>query len=152
MPRKLRIAVSVFFGVLTLTLCILWVRSYWWWDSVYVGVTDHSFAVLESVKGRCNAGIAFVKPTHPFELSVQELGVTQDPEWEVGKSILGFEWWSSAGGFESAGMLIPHWFLVAVTATCSAIPWINRRFSLRTLLLATTLVAFVLGLGAYLAS
>ena len=29
MPRKLRIAVSVFFGVLTVALCVLWVRSYW---------------------------------------------------------------------------------------------------------------------------
>ena len=28
MARKLRIAVSVFFGVLTVALCVLWVRSY----------------------------------------------------------------------------------------------------------------------------
>lgn len=29
MVRKLRTAVSMFFGVLTVALCVLWVRSYW---------------------------------------------------------------------------------------------------------------------------
>ena len=28
MARELRIAVSVFFGLLTVALCVLWVRSY----------------------------------------------------------------------------------------------------------------------------
>ena len=30
--RRTRIAVSVFFGVLTVALCVLWVRSYWRFD------------------------------------------------------------------------------------------------------------------------
>jgi hypothetical protein len=42
---------------------------------------------------------------------------------------------------------LPHWFLVALCAMFSAFPWIPiRRFSLRTMLVATTLVAVVLGL------
>ena len=32
--RRVRIAVSVFFGVMTVALCVLWVRSYWRLDFV----------------------------------------------------------------------------------------------------------------------
>jgi hypothetical protein len=42
----------------------------------------------------------------------------------------------------------PYWFLIVVAATCAAASWFNRlwRFSLRTLLIAATVVAVVLGL------
>jgi hypothetical protein len=46
---------------------------------------------------------------------------------------------------------VPHWFLVLISATLAAVPWIrwSSRFSLRTLLIVTTLVAVVLGLIVY---
>jgi hypothetical protein len=40
---------------------------------------------------------------------------------------------------------VPHWFPFVITATVAAAPWIRWRFSLRTLLIAMTLVAVVLG-------
>jgi hypothetical protein len=43
---------------------------------------------------------------------------------------------------------IPHWFFVLLFTTLAAALWIHKldwRFSLRTLLIATTLVAVVLG-------
>ena len=42
----------------------------------------------------------------------------------------------------------PHWCPVLVVATLTAFPWIrwSKRFTLRTLLIATTLIAVVLGL------
>ena len=45
---------------------------------------------------------------------------------------------------------IPHWFAVALAATFAATPWLRWRFSLRTLLIAITLVALVLGLVVWL--
>ena len=42
-------------------------------------------------------------------------------------------------------LAIPYWLSVLLFATLTAIPWI-RRFNLRTLLLAITAVAVVLGL------
>jgi hypothetical protein len=47
---------------------------------------------------------------------------------------------------------VPHWFLVALTAlpaTLVVLPWLRWRFSLRTLLIATTVVAAILGLLVY---
>ncbi len=44
---------------------------------------------------------------------------------------------------------VPYWFLVSLSATFATLPWLRRRFILRTLLIATTLVAVMLGLIAY---
>jgi hypothetical protein len=51
-------------------------------------------------------------------------------------------------GMYSWNLRIPHWFPVAITAALAAGAWPywTTRFSLRTLLIATTLVAVVLGL------
>jgi hypothetical protein len=46
---------------------------------------------------------------------------------------------------------LPHWLLAFVLSTCAAVPWaFRRRFSLRTLLIVTTLVAAILGLIVWL--
>jgi hypothetical protein len=45
-------------------------------------------------------------------------------------------------------IMVPHWFPTMAIAILAAIPWLrwSKRFSLRALLIATTLVALVLGL------
>jgi hypothetical protein len=44
-------------------------------------------------------------------------------------------------------IVLPYWFLVLLPAAFTAIPWIHwpKRFTVRALLIATTLVAAVLG-------
>ena len=44
------------------------------------------------------------------------------------------------------GLDVPYWAAFFVAAFFIAIPWMRTRFSLRTLLIATTLIAVVLGL------
>jgi hypothetical protein len=46
----------------------------------------------------------------------------------------------------------PHWFVVLVASLVGALPWAwkYQRFSLRTLLIATTLVAVGLGVVVWL--
>ena len=48
---------------------------------------------------------------------------------------------------------VPTWIITLLFAAAVAIPWIHwqRRFSLRTLLAATTLLAVVLGLAVWAA-
>lgn len=48
-------------------------------------------------------------------------------------------------GAGATGVMMPHWFVVLVVATIAALPWLRWRFSLRTLLIATTAVALALG-------
>jgi hypothetical protein len=49
------------------------------------------------------------------------------------------------------GGSLPFWIVVPVFLTLAAAPWIRWRFSLRTLLIATTLIAALLGVFAYAA-
>jgi len=43
-------------------------------------------------------------------------------------------------------LTLPHWLMALLSASLASVPWISQRFSLRTLLIATTLIAVVLGL------
>jgi hypothetical protein len=47
-----------------------------------------------------------------------------------------------------SGLAIPYWLILACTTTLAALPWLrwSKRFSMRTLLIALTAVAVVLGL------
>jgi hypothetical protein len=48
---------------------------------------------------------------------------------------------------------LPHSILVLISGTFAFVPWLpwwSTRFSVRTLLIVTTLVAVVLGFGVYL--
>jgi hypothetical protein len=54
--------------------------------------------------------------------------------------------WSVGDG----SVMMPYWFVVAVSSVFSVLPWI-RRFSLGTLLIVTTLFAMMLGLAVYAA-
>jgi hypothetical protein len=49
------------------------------------------------------------------------------------------------GLYARHSIMFPHWFAAVLTAMLAGVPWIRRRFSLRTLLIATTLVAVGLG-------
>jgi hypothetical protein len=47
-------------------------------------------------------------------------------------------------------LFAPYWFPVLISGVLAAVPWIRWRFSLRTLLIATTIIAVVLGLIVWL--
>ena len=49
-----------------------------------------------------------------------------------------------------ASLSAPHWFVALLAVGISILPWLRWRFSLRTLLIATTLVAVVLGVVVWL--
>jgi hypothetical protein len=51
----------------------------------------------------------------------------------------------------SGHLLFPHWFLLLLFVALAAAPWTYWRFSVRTLLIATTLLAAVLGFAVYAA-
>jgi hypothetical protein len=52
------------------------------------------------------------------------------------------------------GIFIPDWLVLAIFIALGTAPWIpwSKRFTLRTLLIATTLVAVVLGLVMWAAN
>jgi hypothetical protein len=132
--RYLRIAFSTTCGITAVLLVVLWVRSYYAADSLRLSRQSGSVVLASGYGG----------------LSLLTSDGTLDPGWKlnhrqpdfiVSKSRFRF-------GFQDGVLGVPHWFAVISAATVAAVPWISQarwRFSLRTLLIATALIALVLG-------
>jgi hypothetical protein len=152
--RYLRIVWSAFFGILCLLLIWLWVRSFTFGDVLYTPVSHTRLSVFGSGRG----GISF----SPYVPCVEDyLGVryyelrTEAIDEQVKERWNKLPWSARVlrigvlrnGAITS--ILLPHFLFVAMTILAAAAPWIPNwkwRFSIRTLLIFTTVVAVVLGL------
>jgi hypothetical protein len=126
--RKLRIAWSVTWGIVAVLLCVLWVRSYLVYDRVVVRWPNG----LEWFIAYSNKGMYIVST----------YGLLA-PHIHVG-------WWSIGRSRWGTAVYLPYSLTVLVMCAVSIAPWIRCRFSVGALLIATTLVAVVLGLIVWL--
>ena len=136
-----RIALSAVCGIACLLLIGLCVRSYWRLDSVRI-----SGKSVTSINGRLLTNEVFnldrTANTHGLRVSTYRTGE--------------FSFWTAP-----IGLLVPvglgrshyYFFYVLVFAVIGTVSWaplLPKRFSLRTLLVAMTLVALILGLIVWL--
>jgi hypothetical protein len=149
MKRRLRIAVSVFFALVAVAFAVLWVRSHYRYYGLVRTYPNQSFFILECADGEI-ACSRFNRPAsrNPagyifFSKPVERPRLTQSSS-----SALGFQFLS---GPQSDYFVLPIWFpMLLFGLAAAALPFKpTRRFSLRTLLIATTLVAVVLGLAVW---
>jgi hypothetical protein len=155
MLKYLRIAVTALCLTACMLLTALWVRSYRWVDVANGPRLGSRIVTIGSTPGvLCIAfpsvSISWIGPwdRHSFNVNWRE-GSRND-----GTQIDTLRIWGTFA-YENAnrGVYIPYWFGVFISATAATIPWISwsRRFSLRTLLIATTLVAVGMGAVVFLA-
>jgi hypothetical protein len=129
--RKLRIAWSVGWGVVAVLLCVLWIRSYWYCDHIgYSGIAvSHNFGVVQlvSVPTQYSGWIRLATPFDEGDLRVPAFYYDGD-------------------SWTNYCINAPYWILILGSATIAAVPWLRVRYSLRTLLIATTFIAVLLGM------
>jgi hypothetical protein len=136
--RKLRIAWSVAWGVVAVSLCGLWVRSYWWWDVMAVA-PNHSLASM-------NGSFLWDTPLGMVPRPGRAMPASQSPPL-VAQSvrlddviILPFD--DRIAVYDGRAMSFPIWWAVVGAMAVGATGWwIRLRYSLRTLLVAMTLAA-----------
>jgi hypothetical protein len=157
MLRKLRIAFSGACGVVCLLLVVLWVHSYWYRDLVmaqHPAWGDISMVSLQSkvswIVGRPRPSrrkARFEMRSIPIALAIAEMEGMQ-PALPEGHSASSFTTERWRGSF---GMVLPYWFLILSVVVLAGLPWLtlSKRFSLRTLLFVTTIVAVLLGAIVY---
>lgn len=148
MLRHLRIAVSVACGLCCVLVILLWVRSYRKLDGVFWPITNVHAIEVDCLMGRVMFHVIDKTP-----LSVWAPSKFKHYEMQEGwskhftSSVLGF--------YFQRGPLrvdVPYWFMLLALASMAAVSWPSRiewRFSVRTLLIATTVVAVLLGLAMY---
>jgi hypothetical protein len=139
--RKLRTAFSVTCLIACVLLIALWARSYSCVDTLS-GFSPSTFVFgLGSERGTLGA------EWQPNAASFLHITRWQPKSYAPGsKPITQFFCHHTARG--TISISLPTWFTVFVLSLAAAAPWIgwSNRFSLRTLLIAMTLVAVVLGL------
>jgi len=140
--RKLRIAWSVGCGIVCVLLIVLWVRSYWWSEGCRIARGS-----VGSMYGYFAIGVNDIFVPPPFYSEpIREDDMKQIERIIQENTTLGFGY---VGGPQASNVVFPDWIAVLLFSAIAAVPWLRyfpRRFSLRTLLIATTLVAVVLGL------
>jgi len=159
--RKLRIVWSVSWGIAAVLLCVLWARSYSWWDELYTPTSveryyspasDSGVIIVESASGRVTVCCKTSSGEWYWHVSLKLNGRYWNGEESEyrSKGFAGFALYSPGGSYHT--LRLPDWFLVLTSLGLAAMPWLRwaRRFSLRTLLIATTLVAVILGLIGWL--
>lgn len=154
----------MFWGLATLLLIALWKRSYYWFD---VARIDPIFKAY-SIGGQFGAGClvldginsftpAFPQTTFRYQCSSMEKFRAALQQKQGDTPLPSRVWGGLSARIEGRNyfsICIPHWFLVLTAASLVAFPWLpwwSPRFSLRTLLVATTLVAVVLESVVYAA-
>ena len=133
--RKLRIAWSVFWSVAAVLLIVLWVRSYSTIDCLSKSMSGQEIGLI-SINGRITLA-SWYGATPDRAISLSHAPVSHYAGY------IGFV--LKQASFKTT---LAHPISLMAVCLLAALPWPRRsnRFSLRTLLIATTLVAVVLGL------
>src|SRR6185436_20040484 len=141
--RRLRIAWSVGCVVVALLLCGLCVRSYWWTYG-FTGHDNREEFGIGVERGNLVAAFAGVPKLSSLKLFWDSDLASYDEEMP---GLWGFYCGQHPVGPGAVLLLVPLWFvatLVSAAIMLSWTRWVPWQFSLRTLLIATTLLAAVL--------
>lgn len=139
--RKLRIAWSIVFGSLCVLMTAWWIRGYWWVDHGYVTLAPSEHVQWHAGEGRMCLWFNH-RPSRrwydgwsdPIEVRTRPPIPNRVPWFDVG-------FWPHMTRVYAA-----HCFLAMVFGSLAAIAWCPRRFSTRGLLVATAMIATILGL------
>ena len=163
--RKLRFAWSVAWGVVAVLLCVLWVRSYSQSDTLEAPSPLSSCgAMFDSLDGRMRL-LILDDESSKWDWSKYSEDSESAQNWLQGQITIGEEhgeisrlryvYYLDFQVLRRPRLLrihCPHWTAVLLYACLSFVPWLPFRFSLRTLLIATTLIAVGLGAVVYTAN
>lgn len=153
MLRRLRIAVSILCLATCVLMIALWARSHYREDCLCWGLTPKSGFMVFSLRGmllvnRINdfgGGERKVQLSKWFVDSYPPGNAFWLPYHVADAATLGFLFRSYPNG--SFFVAVPYWFML-IMSSCIAAMLHFKRFSLRTILIAMTLVAIFLGILA----
>jgi hypothetical protein len=151
MFRKVRIAFSILCGIVCLLLIALWMRGYRKVDKLILHVSDGHVVEFNSGLGELaiesySLGVVIAGPRAPFWRFVSgPADRVRKGLNKVGAILPTLCFQRRPGGFI---FYMRYWIPVLATGLFAVVLGIRRpfRFSLRTLLISTTLVAVVMGL------
>ena len=137
MRTKLRIAWSVGWGVIALLLCVSWIHSYWRIYVLEVPIARKASVGIESWTGEIILSW-YVTNALPWDFQSYPAKGWPNAHWKF----------TTTAPWPHGWIVLPYPLAVVFASLAAFAPWVrwSSHFSLRALLIATTLVAVVLGL------
>lgn len=147
--KKTRVVISSLFGILCLLMIALWARSYTSGIALFVQISKTRVMLVGSELG----GVYFSTADNSsgdrfYEVRTSAVDEQTQNRW---KSLP----WSARvfqfkvfRGLAVTSILLPHSLFVTATLLASIAPWLSYlhwRFSVKTVLIVTTLIALLLG-------
>lgn len=133
-------------GIAAVLFCMLWIRSYG--AATVLAKEFNQTAAVKFVSQRGFLGVVAFDPRDSprrydmYGYGDYDLDRFAKPSWEIRMH-------PKADVYGQA--MLPWWVVVSIVVVPSLIaPWLRWRFTLRTLLIAITLIAIVLGLIVWL--
>jgi hypothetical protein len=158
MLRRLLNIASIVCLILCAALMGMWVRSYRWKDEFRGRASERQALIAVSIEGRLLSGkFQLPKLTKDWPWLIHSIPVDDQmrSDWDMAHGSpgsparLGLEVYSAMDNFS---VTLPYWFLVLTTGSLAMafrLRW-PLRFTLRSLFVATTFLAVVLGMIAWL--
>jgi hypothetical protein len=143
--RKLRIAWSILCGIICVPLIVLWARSYKTADIFTLPITANKLFGLSSDKGVFLASF-YAWPRGPMVGSIWD---RWHGTYEPGPRIVNAKAWNYGtlpSGSSGWYIQMPQMQFIVAAMFLAGASWIRWRFSIRTLLIAMTVLAAVLGM------
>lgn len=140
--RHFRSAWTIFFGVLCISLLVLWVRSYWHTDSLTQVDNNGILKRMGTNSGILFLGWADFKAT-PTISPPDATDGWEYQEYDSEPMRGASPSWSCAWGSTEAIVALPAWFATLVSLALAVAPWMpwSKSYSLRTSFIATTAAA-----------
>lgn len=137
-----RIANTVLFGVLCIGCVVLWIRSYWHVDGGNFSTFPNQHIAFHGGSGRMCVWFEHSAANQWFNWHTRPNTdrISPDAEDRIPVFDVAFFW------PKMTRLYVAHWFLAVVTALITLVPWCPRKFGIRDLLVATTVISLVIGL------
>lgn len=140
--RNLRLAWSIAWGVIAILLIVSWIRGYWRWDEISAFEAAPAPLTFGSVNGKF---YFYHMPRSQPDTATTPLII----RWVTIQShkLSSPRYFFNFDPPTIFALITPSWIPVLICLASVPAPWVinTYRFSLRTLLIATTLVATGLG-------
>jgi hypothetical protein len=165
--RKLRIAFSATCLIACVLLIALWVRSYLLFDQFVRRGATTDYVAFTSFQGQFVIGTSNAPDLQRVFIQHWSRRSFRTTDWDAALSgpvaffpatptphpkLIHWPRYDSRpflGPGNYTEVVLPYWLIFLSVGATATLPWIRWRFSLRTLLIATTLVAVVLGSVVY---
>jgi hypothetical protein len=142
---KLRIAWSVAWGLAAVLFAALCVRSFWWCYGYSLPRMGRVVLVATSLRG----DIMLCWSENPYDADGGYFTSCPANEYAGREYFSGRDYWFRfESGSQAFSIFLPMWVPIVMSVGLGVSPWLRWHFSLRTLLVATTLIAVGLGLFA----